>query len=98
MVGSIPPTAMAGATDVPTVLRKGSWRFYFYSNEGCGPPHVHVAGEGARASEVAKFWLAPVRVVRSRRIRPHELRRLERLVSENRTAFLRKWDEHFATD
>jgi hypothetical protein len=89
---------MARCRDVPTVLRKGSWRFYFYSNEGCEPPHVHVAGEGSRTAEVAKFWLSPVRVVRSRRIPPHELHRLARVVAENRDLFLRRWDEHFATD
>jgi hypothetical protein len=47
---------------------------------------------------VAKFWLSPVRVVRSRRIPPHELHRLARVVAENRDLFLRRWDEHFATD
>jgi hypothetical protein len=39
--------------DVPTVLRWGPYRAFFYSNEGGEPPHVHVrAGE-----KEAKFWL-----------------------------------------
>lgn len=81
---------------MPTILRDGSWRFFFYSNEGSEPAHVHVAGGDAGTAEVAKFWLNPVSVVRSQRIRPHELRRLERLVAENRELFVRKWNEHFA--
>jgi Domain of unknown function (DUF4160) len=27
---------------MPTVLRSGSYRFYFYSHEANEPPHVHV--------------------------------------------------------
>ena len=41
---------------MPTVRRIGSARFFFYSNEGSEPPHVHVEQGGS----VAKFWLAPV--------------------------------------
>ncbi|MFG0317901.1 MAG: DUF2442 domain-containing protein [Planctomycetota bacterium JB042] len=41
---------------MPTVLRIGSTRFFFYSNERDEPPHVHVE----RAGGVAKFWLHPV--------------------------------------
>ena len=44
---------------MPTVLRVGRYRFYFYSNEGLEPPHIHVkAGE-----DEAKFWLDPVGLV-----------------------------------
>jgi hypothetical protein len=27
---------------MPTLLRIGSFRFHFYSDEGSEPPHVHV--------------------------------------------------------
>jgi hypothetical protein len=38
---------------VPTVLRWGPFRAFFYSNEGGEPAHVHVrAGD-----KEAKFWL-----------------------------------------
>ena len=30
---------------MPTVLRIGSYRFHFYSDEGNEPPHIHVATE-----------------------------------------------------
>ena len=31
---------------MPTVLRVGRFRFFFYGNEGQEPPHIHVkAGE-----------------------------------------------------
>lgn len=38
---------------MPTLLRVESFRFFFFSNEGQEPPHVHVSkGDG-----VAKVWL-----------------------------------------
>jgi Domain of unknown function (DUF4160) len=41
---------------MPTVLRVGSYRLYFYSHEPNEPPHVHVD----RDSSTAKFWLESV--------------------------------------
>ena len=76
---------------MPTVLRIGSARFFFYSNEGAEPPHVHVEEAGA----VAKFWLEPVSLASSSRFRAHSLRRLERLVAEHRDEFLEAWHEFF---
>jgi hypothetical protein len=38
---------------VPTVLRWGPYRAFFYSNEGDEPAHVHVRAGGKEA----KFWL-----------------------------------------
>jgi len=43
---------------MPTVLRIGPYRFFFFSNEGNEPPHVHVE----RDDNTAKYWLDPVRV------------------------------------
>jgi hypothetical protein len=41
---------------MPTVLRIGPYRFFFFSNEGDEPVHIHVQRERA----LAKFWLKPV--------------------------------------
>jgi len=76
---------------MPTVRRIGSARFFFYSNEGTEPPHIHVEQAGA----VAKFWLEPVSLASSSRLRGHELRHLERLVVEHRDEFLEAWHDFF---
>lgn len=68
---------------MPTVRRIGAARFFFYSNEGAEPPHIHVEQGGA----VAKFWREPVSLAASSRLRGHELSRLERLVAEHRDDF-----------
>ena len=55
---------------VPTILRAGPYRFFFYSNEGTEVPQVHVE----REARVAKIWLRPVRVCRSGGLPPPEPR------------------------
>ena len=76
---------------MPTVLRIGSARFFFFSNEGREPPHVHVE----QAGSVAKFWLDPVSLAAKGRFRGRELRRLEREVVEHQREFLEAWREFF---
>ncbi len=48
-----------------------------------------------RENKVAKFWLNPVRLQSSGRFRPHEIRRIQRLVEEYEQEFLEAWHEHF---
>jgi hypothetical protein len=43
---------------MPTVLRTGHYRFFFYAGDRDEPEHVHVEGD----NHVAKFWLNPVRI------------------------------------
>ena len=47
---------------MPTILRSGALRFFFYSLENAEPPHVHVESGDA----TAKYWLEPVELARSR--------------------------------
>src|SRR5260221_3938 len=63
---------------LPTVLRSGPYRLFFYSADRDEPPHVHVEREEAEA----KFWLVPVRLEMSRGFGRSELRRIESLVEE----------------
>jgi hypothetical protein len=77
---------------VPTVLRLLGWRFHFYSDEGSEPPHIHIdTGDGE-----CKFWLTPVRLARSERVKPVDLRKIEMLVAEHEKLFLEKWHEYFS--
>lgn len=38
---------------MPTVLRTGPYRIFFYAGDRDEPPHVHVE----RDANIAKFWL-----------------------------------------
>jgi hypothetical protein len=71
----------------PTVGRIGPYRFFFYANELEEPPHIHVR----RDRSLAKFWLEPVALARSKRFSAHELADIESIVGEHRAPFLEAW-------
>ena len=77
---------------MPTVLRNGPYRFFFYSTDGGEPPHVHVQ----RDDLVAKFWLQPVRLDDSGGFARVEIRRLQAMVEDEVETLLGFWDEFFA--
>lgn len=62
-------TARRGEVLLPTVLRLGPSRFFFFSGEGLEPAHIHVQRDRA----LAKFWLAPVSLASSCRFGGPEL-------------------------
>jgi len=77
---------------MPTVLRIGEFRFFFFSNEGREPPHIHVeAGDG-----YAKFRLQPATLAFSVGLSPTSLRTLRKLVAENESRLLEAWDGYFS--
>jgi hypothetical protein len=75
----------------PTVLRIGSYRFFFYSGDRQEPPHIHIEYQG----NIAKIWLDPVRLQSSRGYMRKELNDLIRLVEEHREEIRSYWDEFF---
>ena len=76
---------------MPTVLRIGPYRFFFYSSDSPEPPHVHIE----RDRYIAKFWLKPARLQNSGGFRRHELNRIQSIIDEHQEALLRSWDEYF---
>ncbi|MEX2092834.1 MAG: DUF4160 domain-containing protein [Pirellulales bacterium] len=76
---------------MPTVLRSGLYRFFFYAGDQDEPPHVHVE----RDDSEAKYWLDPVRLQRSHGFAAREIRTIEKLVVENRQQLLDNWHEFF---
>jgi hypothetical protein len=76
---------------MPTVLRSGPYRFFFYAGDRDEPPHVHVEREANRA----KLWLEPVRLQESGGFHAREINRIAALVEEHREELLRAWNEYF---
>ena len=76
---------------MPTVLRSGPYRFYFYSHEPNEPPHIHAD----RDDSSAKFWINPVQLAANFGFRAHELREIQSIVSDQRTLFLEAWNGFF---
>jgi hypothetical protein len=77
---------------MPTVLKEGSYRFFFYASDRGEPAHIHVE----RENKVAKFWLNPPRLAQSGDFGRAEIRRIGQMVAEHRQKFLEAWDEFFA--
>ena len=75
---------------MPTVLRIGSFRFHFYSDERNEPPHIHVA----IADGECKFWLDPIKLARNKNLKPHTIREIERLVYENQEFLKKAYNEY----
>lgn len=75
---------------MPTVLRIGSFRFHFYSDELNEPEHIHVSTPDGEC----KFWLDPIVLARNRGVPPHELRRIEKLVFDHKDFLKENYHEY----
>lgn len=75
---------------MPTVLRVGRFRFFFFSNEGQEPPHIHIKA----GSDEAKYWLDPVQLAANYGFHVRDLNQIERLVEEHHDPLLEAWHEH----
>jgi hypothetical protein len=76
---------------MPTVLRSGPYRFFFYAGDRDEPQHIHIE----RDDRIAKFWLDPIRLQSSGGFSRMEIARMERLVRDHRVVLMEAWDEYF---
>ncbi len=76
---------------MPTVLRSGPYRFYFYSHEPNEPPHVHVD----RDDLSAKFWLDAVALAQNFGFNARELGTLYGIIVEHQQQLLEAWHGYF---
>ncbi len=76
---------------MPTILRPGPYRIFFYSGDRDEPPHVHVERDDCET----KFWLTPVKLEKSSGFRPQELRKIQSMVEEKAEELLGSWNEYF---
>ncbi len=76
---------------MPTVLRSGPYRFFFYAGDRDEPPHVHIERDNCEA----KLWLEPARLARSHGFTAHEINKIEKLVVDNHQHLLDSWHEFF---
>jgi hypothetical protein len=79
---------------MPTALRDGPYRFFFYASDCSEPAHIHVE----RDENIAKFWLSPVRLVSSGGFPRTELARVQRMVSERQFELKEAWNAYCQHD
>jgi len=78
---------------MPTALRVGSYRCFFYAGDRDEPKHVHVE----RNDKIAKFWLDPVRQQSSGGFSRAELGRIQKIIQENHTKLVEAWNGYFSS-
>ena len=78
-----------GTKHMPTIPRVGRYRFFFYSNEGNEPSHIHVKA----GRDQAKFWLEPINLALNYGFRANELNEIERIIQEHHEELLEAWNE-----
>ena len=76
---------------MPTILRIGPFRFFFYAGDRTEDPHIHVESE----NKIAKFWLDPIRLQNSRGFSRIDLKKIFDIIGNNREHLLESWYEYF---
>ena len=76
---------------MPTVLRSGPYRFFFYAGDRDEPQHIHVE----RDDKIAKFWLSPVRLQNSGGFNRSEINRILKVLIEHQTQLTEAWNDYF---
>lgn len=77
---------------MPNLLFIYGFRFFFYSNEGVEPMHVHVV----KGSANGKIWLEPsIEVAYFFDFTKAEQKQIIELVNLHVVAFKLKWNEYF---
>jgi hypothetical protein len=80
-----------GCSVMPTILRSGPYRFYFYAGDRHEPKHVHME----RDDKVAKSWLEPVQLARGGGFGRVELGRMEFLIGRHHSRLVEAWNDYF---
>ena len=76
---------------MPTVLRVGPYRFFFYAGDRDEPLHIHVESE----AKIAKFWLEPLRLQRSGGFNRMEISKMQKIVEEHHAHLMEAWHDYF---
>jgi len=75
----------------PTIFRRGSYRFYFFSREETRI-HIHVISPNGEA----KFWIEPkVILAKSSGLSDKKLNKIQKIIEEEIDEICTKWKEHF---
>ena len=78
---------------MPTALRIGPYRFFFYAGDRDEPQHIHVEHD----DKIAKFWLDPIRLQNSGGFNRTEIDRIQKIIQENKTKLMEAWNEYFGS-
>jgi hypothetical protein len=78
---------------MPEVFREYGFVFFFYTNEGQEPMHIHVR----KAGGFAKFWIKPVELDFAQGMKIKDLKIAEQLINDHLKLIKSKWHEVFGS-
>jgi len=76
---------------MPTILRHGSYRFFFYSGDGGEPAHIHIE----RDNKIAKFCFDLIELESSEGFGRIEINQILRITERNQRRLKEAWNEYF---
>ena len=76
---------------MPTVLRVGPYRYFFYAGDRDEPLHIHVE----RNDKIAKLWLDPVRLQSSGGFGRAEIGQILKIINQHHQQLVEAWHEYF---
>ena len=75
---------------MPTVLRIDGYRFFFFSNEHT-PEHIHIE----KGDMYVRIELDTLKVTERYNVSSSDLKKMVKLVKENKNLLKEQWDEYF---
>jgi Ni,Fe-hydrogenase maturation factor len=80
---------------MPTILLIYGWRFFFYSNEGTEPIHVHAE----KGDMECKYWLieeeVEIKEVFSYNMTPSAKNEVKKIIYQHFDMFVEAWKKYF---
>ena len=76
---------------MPTIFIIHGFRFFFFSNEGTEPIHIHVE----KTDKLCKFWLKPISLARNYKFTSAELRKIMDIIENHKSEIEEKWNDYF---
>ncbi len=78
---------------MPTILREGPYRFFFYSGDRDEPAHVHIE----RDDRIAKIWLQPLRLQSSGGFSRTEISKILKIAEDKQIFLMESWHDYFGS-
>ena len=76
---------------MPKVLEINGFIFFFYSQEGNEPPHIHIRKAGA----IAKFWLETLELVENYGFSSSQIQFIRKAIKDNQDLLIEARNEFF---
>ncbi len=80
---------------MPTILLIQGWRFFFYTNEGDEPIHIHAR----KAETECKYWLRPdlyeIEEAWSHNLTPRLRREVRKIIFDHFDLIVTEWEKSF---